>query len=196
MSWTPLTEDEYVRTVASLRGRCVMEVSYFPLAWGGGGGDGDIEVEDWDFGDWHLPTMGVELLVDDGTRYAAVWGHSFDYHGLEIYRGPMSGELGVVGQPGGAPKVPVTEHVAWSGILGAPLTGAEILWSKGAYGRRLPVAVELSTQTSAVWLVAAVPATWPADGHFNLGTDDVMVVFTHALAEAIGLAPRAERGPA
>ncbi|WP_034261911.1 hypothetical protein [Actinospica robiniae] len=185
MSWTPLTEDDYARTVSDLRGRCITGVTYYPLARG----DERTEVEDWDFGDWHLPTMGVELLVDSSTRFSAVWGHSFDYHGLEIYPGPVSAHLGMIGQPGGTPQAPVTGHPAWSGIIDTPLVGIEVHWSEGAYGRRLPLAVALSTQTCTTWLVAGAPARWPADGRFHLGTDDAMVVFTRTLAIAIGLTP-------
>jgi hypothetical protein len=49
------------------------------------GGDDGLEVEEWDFGPWHQPTMGVELLTDDGTRSSAVWGDSFDHYGLEVF---------------------------------------------------------------------------------------------------------------
>lgn len=183
MPSTPLTEDEYVRTIESLRGRRVVGVAYYPMACGVDG----TEIEDWDFGDWHLPTLGVELVVDDGTRYSAVWDQSFDHYGLEVFRASMSSQLGLIGPPDGSPEVLVTGHAAWASLVGAPLTGAEILWSEGDCGRRMPVAVALSTEFSAVWLVAGSPARWPADGQFRLGTDDVMVVFTRALASSIGL---------
>lgn len=183
MSSPELTEDEYERTVESLRGTCLVGVTYYPLSCG----DDGTEVEDWDFGGWHLPTMGVGLLADNGTHYAAVWGQSFDYHGLELFREPMSSHLAMIGQPGGSPEVVVTDHPAWSGLLGVPLVGAEILWSEGDYGLRLPVAVELRAPTATAWLVAGRPAQWPLDGRFYLGTDDVMTVFTRELAEAIKL---------
>ncbi len=178
-----LTEDEYRRTVDSLVGTCLVEVTYFPLRCG----DEGTEVEDWDFGAWHLPTMGVELLAENGTRYSAVWDQSFDYYGLEIFREPMSGKLTMVGRPGGSPEVTVTGHPAWAGLVGVPLVGADILWSDGGYGRRMPIAVELRAPAATAWLVAGCPAQWPPEGRFHLGTDDVMAVFTREFAGVIGL---------
>jgi hypothetical protein len=178
-----LTEDEYESTVASLRGTRLVEVAYYPLSCG----DDGTEVEDWDFGGWHLPTMGVELRAENGTRYSAVWGQSFDYYGLEMIQGAMSSQLGLIGEPGGYPEVGVARHPSWSGLIGVPLLGADIVWSDGDYGRRMPVAVRLRAPSATAWLVAGRPAQWPPDGRFHLGTDDVMVVFTHELADAIGL---------
>jgi hypothetical protein len=183
MSPPSLTEDEYESTVASLRGMRLIEVTYYPLSCG----DEGVEVEDWDFGDWHQPTMGVELRAENGARYSAVWGQSFDYHGLEIFQAPMSSQLGLIGEPGGSPEVGVTGHPSWAGLIGVPLVGSDIVWSEGDYGVRMPVAVGLRAPCAAAWLVAGRPAQWPPDGRFHLGTDDVMVVFTHELAGVIGL---------
>lgn len=178
-----LTEHEYEGTVASLRGRRLVEVTYYPLSRGAEG----TEVEDWDFGGWHQPTMGVELRAENDTRYSAGWDQSFDYYGLEILRAPMSSEPGSIGEPGGSPEVDVTGHPRWAGLTGVPLVGADIVWSEGDFGRRMPVAVELRAPRATAWLVAARPAQWPPDGRFHLGTDDVMVVFTRELADVIGL---------
>ncbi|WP_406465050.1 hypothetical protein OH768_53885 [Streptomyces sp. NBC_01622] len=177
------TEDEYARTVESLRGTRLIEVTYYPLSCG----DDGAEVEEWDFGVWHQPTMGVGLLAENGTRYSAVWGNSFDCYGLEIFQEPMSSQLTMIGQPGGTPAVAVTDHPSWSGLIGVPLVGADILWSEGDYGLRLPVAVELRAPAATVWLIAGRPAQWPPDGRFCLGTDDVMTVFTHEFAGTVGL---------
>ncbi|MET8788024.1 hypothetical protein [Streptomyces sp. NPDC004589] len=178
-----LTEDDYERTVESLRGTRLIEVTYYPLSCG----DDDTEVEEWDFGAWHQPTMGVGMLAENGTQYSAVWGHSFDHHGLEVFREPMASLLTMIGQPGGTPAVVVTGHPSWSGLIGVPLVGAEILWSEGDFVPRLPVAVELRAPAATAWLVSGRPAQWPSDGRFYLGTDDVMTVFTHEAATAIGL---------
>lgn len=178
-----LNEDEYERTVESLRGTRLAGVTYYPLSCG----DKGAEVEGWDFGAWHQPTMGVGLLAESGVHYSAVWGSSFDHHGLEIFREPMSSHLTMIGQPGGPSAVAVTEHHAWSGLIGAPLVGAEIIWSEGDSGTRLPVAVELRAPAATAWIVAGRPTHWPPDGHFFLGTDDVMTVFTPSLALAVGL---------
>ncbi|MFF3617177.1 hypothetical protein [Streptomyces sp. NPDC002580] len=185
-----LTGDEYERSVESLRGARLVEVTYYPLSCG----DDDTEVAEWDFGVWHQPTMGIGLLAEDGTHYSAVWGHSFDHYGLEVFRGPMSSHLTVIGQPGGTPAVVVTDHPRWSGLIGVPLAGADILWSEGDSEVRLPVAVEPRAPAARVWLVAGRPVQWPPDGRFWLGSDDVMTVFTHEAAVAVGLSPENTEG--
>lgn len=185
-----LSKDEYERSAESLRGTRLVEVTYYPLSCGDDGKD----VEEWDFGSWHQPTMGVGLLAENGTRYSAVWGHSFDYYGLEVFREPISSRLTMIGQPGGTPAVVVTDHPSWSGLIGVPLVGADILWSESDSGLRLPLAVELRAPTATAWLVSGRPAQWPPDGRFWLGTDDVMTVFTHETAAAVGLSPRDTEG--
>ena len=177
------TEDEFTRLIEGLRGTRVVGITYYPLTCGEDG----TEIEEWDFGEWHQPTMGVELLAEDGTRYSAVWGHTFGYHGLEIFKAPMSSQLALIGQPGGSADVDVTGHPLWSGFIEVPLVGADILWGEGAYENRLPVAVGLTVPDATVWLVAGSPMQWPPDGRFRLGTNDVMVVFSRTLAAAIGL---------
>ena len=178
-----LTEDAYRSTAESLVGVRLTEVTYYPL----NRGDDGTEVEEWDFGVWHQPTMGVGLLAEDGTQYSAVWGWSFDDHGLELYREPMSSQLRGIGQPGGAAELVVTDHPSWSALVGVPLVGADILWSEGGYGHRLPVAVELRAPEATAWLVAGSAAQWPPEGRFYLGTDDVMTVFSSEFADSIGL---------
>jgi hypothetical protein len=115
-----------------------------------------------------------------------VWGHSFDYYGLEIFWEPMSSHLGLIGQPGGSAQVIATGHPAWTGLLNTPLVGADIVWSEGPRSR-LPVAVRLRASTLVAWLVAGRPTHWPPDGRLCLGTDDVMVIFTRELASMIGI---------
>ncbi|MEU8197627.1 hypothetical protein AB0C10_27965 [Microbispora amethystogenes] len=91
-----LTAVEYESTVALLRGRRIQRVIYYLLM----GGEDGCEVEDWDFGPWHQPTMGVELFTDDGARFSAVWGSSFEHYGLELFRLPMTAHLVGIGEPG------------------------------------------------------------------------------------------------
>ncbi|MFB7246328.1 hypothetical protein CW362_07640 [Streptomyces populi] len=137
--------------------------------------------------------MGVGLVAENGTRYSAVWGHSFDHYGLEIFREPMSSRLTMIGQPGGTPAVEVTGHPSWSRLVGVPLLGADILWSESVDGLRIPVAVELRAPAATAWLVVGRPVEWPPDGRFYLATDDVMAVFTHEFAGAVGLPPGSGR---
>lgn len=116
-----------------------------------------------------------------------MWGSNFDDFGLEIFREPMSDHLTMIGQPGGSPEVVVTGHPCWSGFIGLPLVSADILWSEGDCGARLPVAVRLRAPAATVWLVVGAPAQHPPSGRFHLGTDDVMAAFTPDFAEKLGL---------
>ena len=77
-----LTADDYRVTVARLAGQTVVGVAYFPLT----GGEEGLTVDDWDAGNWHEPTTGVELETAAGEVYSAAWGYSFDYYGLELFR--------------------------------------------------------------------------------------------------------------
>ncbi|MEU6192016.1 hypothetical protein [Nocardia sp. NPDC047038] len=52
------------------------------------GDDGRL-AEEWDFGDWHEPTMGVELAFHSGRRYSAIWNNTFIEFGLEVFPKPM-----------------------------------------------------------------------------------------------------------
>lgn len=112
MSTAPLlTSDSYGRLVAGLRGRTIVAVDYFVLMVGDEGTDPD----EWDYGAWHEPTMGVELTMDDGGTYSAVWGSTFDYYGVELYSAPMRDSLSRVGEPGGSARVAVAEHPSGPG---------------------------------------------------------------------------------
>jgi hypothetical protein len=53
-----LTEAEYERTALALRGRRIEKVVYYPLT----GGEDGHEIEEWDFGAWHQPTMGSRTV--------------------------------------------------------------------------------------------------------------------------------------
>ncbi|ONM46226.1 hypothetical protein B0T44_19820, partial [Nocardia donostiensis] len=53
----PDAEKHLEAVVAELRGQHLADVMYYPLTIGD---DGRL-AEKWDFGDWHEPTMGVEL---------------------------------------------------------------------------------------------------------------------------------------
>ncbi|WP_062429747.1 hypothetical protein [Herbidospora daliensis] len=173
---TALTVEKYERTIARLRGRRIRKVAYHPLTVGDDGHD----VEDWDFGAWHQPTMGVELSTDDGARYSAVWGSSFDHYGLEVFPEPMTAHLVM----NGSAMVDVTEHPGWSPLVGKKLTRTEIVWSGNHV--RVPYAIRLCSRDTVVWIAAGRPADRP-EGGFYLGTDDVMVVLTVESAEEVGI---------
>jgi hypothetical protein len=73
----PLTPESYERLVADLRGRAILAVDYFVLMVGEDGAD----IDEWDYGTWHEPTMGVWLTLDNGVVHAATWDSTFDYYG-------------------------------------------------------------------------------------------------------------------
>ncbi|WP_051940605.1 hypothetical protein [Phaeacidiphilus oryzae] len=188
MSTAPrLTSDSYERLVASLRGRTVVAVAYFVLMAGDEGTDPDA----WDYGAWHEPTMGVELVMDDGHTYSAVWGSTFDYYGVELHSAPMREFLSYIDEPGGSARVAVADHPLWAGMVSAPIESCRIQWCGEEHGAPTPVpaAIHLRSATGQVWVAAGRSATHGPDGPgpFHLGTDDVLVIFDAEIAERAGL---------
>ncbi|MGW3510827.1 hypothetical protein [Streptomyces sp. NPDC000994] len=183
----PLTSDSYGRIVAGLRGRTIVAVHYFVLMVGNEVTDPD----EWDYGAWHEPTMGVELIMDDGGTYSAVWGSTFDYYGVELYSAPMRDFLSRVNKPGGSVRVAVTDHPLWAGVVSAPIESCRIQWCGEERGAPTPMpeAIHLRTATGQVWIAAGRLATYEPDGPgpFYLGTDDVLVIFDTDVAERAGL---------
>lgn len=145
------------------------------------------DIEEWDFGTWHQPTMGVELFTDDGASFSAVWGSSFDHYGLEVFPEPMTAHLRMIGEPGGSAAVDVTDHPRWSSLVGRKLTCVDIAWREELEGLRTPAAIRLCSRERPVWIAAGRPAAWPPAEDYYLGTDDVMVVFTAEFAAKVGL---------
>ena len=179
-----LTAERLDRTTALLRGRRIRRVVYYPLT----GGEDGRDVEEWDFGPWHQPTMGVELFTYEGACFSAIWGSSFDHYGLELFPEPMAAHLRRIGEPCGPAPVEVTDHPRWSSLVGRRLTRVDIAWSEDRErGIRVPDAIRLCSQEKAVWIAAGRPADWPPDEVYHLGTDDVMVVFTAELAAKVGI---------
>jgi hypothetical protein len=169
------------------------QVAYYPLTEGEDT-EGEAEVEEWDFGGWHLPTMGVVLAFDDGDWALATWNSSFEHLGLEVTVAPSRVGLRDINPPGAPNEVLVGEHKRWAPFVGRPLTEVAICWSEWAQnlhtqgGPRQPLAVRLTVggdgeDEECVWIAAGVPATWPFNGRFHLGTDDVLVIFDADLAE-------------
>lgn len=188
MSTAPLlTSDSYDRLVASLRGRTIEAVDYFVLMVG----DEGTAPDDWDYGAWHEPTMGVEMIMDDGGTYSAVWGSTFDYYGVELHSASMRDFLSHIGEPGGSARVAVANHPLWAGVASAPIESCRVQWCSEDHGARTPVpeAIHLRTAAGQVWIAAGRSATYEPDGPapFYLCTDDVLVIFDTAVAERAGL---------
>ncbi|BCJ38858.1 hypothetical protein Athai_63610 [Actinocatenispora thailandica] len=120
-----LTRTKYAAAVGLLRGKRIAGITYYVLM----GGDDGREPEQWDFGTWHAATMGVELVADSGERFCAVWGDSFDHYGLELFTGPMTDHVVMLGEPGGVAAISVSRHPQWAGLVGTELTGVDVAWS-------------------------------------------------------------------
>ncbi|MEV4249133.1 hypothetical protein AB0J63_37670 [Streptosporangium canum] len=175
---------EYEAVVGRLVGRQIEKATYYGLH------DYNEHIEDWDYGDWHHPVMGVELTMMDAGVYSAVWGSSFTHYGLEIFPSQMSVHLAHVGEPDGPPRWDVTTHPRWVNLVGQPIAGAQILWDEavGDLGPvQCPTAVRLDFSTGSAWLIAAAPR-WTSPQSFWVGTDEVVVGFSEDFARSLGLA--------
>ncbi|OQS13383.1 hypothetical protein B0T36_19980 [Nocardia donostiensis] len=178
----PDAEKHLEAVVAELRGQHLADVMYYPLTIGD---DGRL-AEKWDFGDWHEPTMGVELTFHSGHRYSAIWNNTFTEYGLEIFPKPMIDVLLVA--PGGSVTVPVSDHRHWVGLIGKKIIAADICWDHDPSGTiRVPSAIRLGFRGTAVWIAAGCSVdTGPATSS-RLGTDDVIVVFTREMSSQTGI---------
>ncbi|GAA1580655.1 hypothetical protein GCM10009678_74200 [Actinomadura kijaniata] len=179
------TVESYERLAADLRGQTVLTVDYFVLM----AGDEGTTPDEWDYGAWHEPTMGIELTMDPGFTYSATWNHTFGHYGLELYRAPISDFVINIGNPGGSARVTVTDHPSWASILASPIESCHILWSDQELGPGIPIpeAVHLRTATGQAWIVAGRSADYPPNGRFHLCTDDVLAAFDAETATQIGL---------
>jgi hypothetical protein len=170
-----VSEPSFRETVASLAGQRVSRVLYHGLAIEG--------IPEWDFGEWHNPVMGVSLSLEDGTPYSAVWGHSFGMFCLEMAREPMDRFLA-------GPEWEVTTNPRWASLIRHPITNAGIVWKFVDHANRtapVPVAVHLRFPNGEAWIVAALPHRESSPATFSLAADEVIVVFTPALARALEL---------
>lgn len=184
----------YERTVRALRGRRITAVAYHPLREGGPAGAaadrvaGPAAVEAWDFDTWHLPTLGVVFALDDGSSALATWNRTFAGCGLEVSVSPTRAGLRDIAPAGGPAEVDASAHPRWAALLGQPLTAVDICWREAPLSdRRWPAAVRWEAAGGSVWTAAGAPVAWPFDGRFQLGTDDVLVVFDPGLAARAGL---------
>lgn len=148
------TAEKNLRAVVSgLRGQRLADVVYYPLA---SEEDDGWVTEQWDFGDWHEPTMGVELTTDVGHRYSAIWNNAFTCYGLEVFRQPMT-DFVRIGPSWGA--VAVSDHPRWAGLIGQKLIHVDTCWDTDPFGTvRVPTAVRLGTRAAEVWIAVGRPA--------------------------------------
>ncbi len=139
--------------------------------------------EEWDFGDWHEPTMGVELITSAGRRYSAIWNDTFNDFGIEIFPKPMDEFLG-----GTVVAVPVSDHHRWTGLIGKKIIAADICWRHYPdTAIPTPLAIRLGFRKGVVWIAAGISHNQGSSTNFQLGSDDVMVVFTQEMSSQIGI---------
>lgn len=162
------TVQEHEQNVASLDGRRLTEVRYHPLSLVDEPG-----VEEWDFGTWHQPTMGVELQYGPDAVFSAIWDRSF---GTEYSVELRAGSIDEFLVPEARRPVELTAHPRWAPFIG-PALEASAVWADGGADGRVPAGLALSGDSAELWIIAACPTTWPPTDHFSVGTDDVMVVF-------------------
>lgn len=170
------------RTVAALVQRRIHRVVYFGLRY-----DTDDPV-DWDFDIWHHPEMAVELHLEDGARYSAVWGNAFGHFNVDLAPEPLSAWF---------PHIPdiseefrswdATENRRWAAVVSDPVMDARLIWAEG-WGEQVPVAIHLSFPHGDVWIAAACPQDFPPTGDFYIASDELIVVFDESMAHSIGVA--------
>jgi len=175
---------EMDRTARMLAGRRISAVIYWGLGLHG-------QAHVWDFGDWHLPVMGVELRLDDGTSYSVVWGSEFGHFGLELYASPMTDHVAVLDADDGGPNHwTVTGHPQWASLLGDPIVDARLVWAEGYADRHdavepvvAPLALRVDFPDGRVRIIAAMERS---EDHWWHGADEVVVAFTDEFAARIG----------
>ena len=81
----------------------------------------------------------------------------------------------------------VTDHPRQSGIVGRKLTHVAIAWAEGPTACiTVPDAIQFCSRERSVWIPAGRPAAWLPGEVYQLGTDDVMVVFIAECAAKVG----------
>jgi hypothetical protein len=164
---------------ASLSGRVIKQVRYFPLA-----DTGTRTPMEWDFGVWHQPTMGLEVVTGTGQVFSARWNEYDEWgFGVDLFAGPVSEHLPEEAQV----PVEVSGHRAWAAFLGVRVA-AGFLWNDFGSGRApCPEAVVLSAGGATAWIIAAGWDRREGRTCVQLGLDDLLVVFDGKLVRALGM---------
>ena len=172
-------DGENERVAAVLSGQRIGAVRYFLLPVGDG-----PELEEWDFGVWHQPTMGVELVTRSGEVFSAMWNQYEEWgFGVDLFAGPMAGHL----VPDAADHwVDVSGQAPWSSMTGPVEAG--FVWNDYGTGRPpCPEAVTVVSGETVAWIVAV---GWEREeGRFaiQLGRDDLMVIHDRRFIDTLGL---------
>ncbi|WIM99766.1 hypothetical protein ACTOB_003428 [Actinoplanes oblitus] len=160
----------------ALVGRRIAEVVYYGLGPGSG---------EWDFGSWHRPVMGVELVLDDGSSYSVVWDCGFGNCSLHLYASPMSEHLHLEGEGSGS-RWTVQDHDRWKQLLTAPVIESRLIWHTDLtdWGQTAPAALRLGFPAGDVWIIAAMQSQ---NDSWWIGADEVIVAFTRDMVTQIGV---------
>jgi hypothetical protein len=177
-AWQHNSTAENERVAAQLTGQRIAAVWYFLQS------DED-DLESWDFGAWHQPTMGVQVATEEGGSFSAMWSQYQEWgFGVDLFAAPAAARLA-----GGGlwRQADVTGHPAWSPLLGRPVT-ASFLWNDFGTGRPpCPEAVKLASDAGSLWIITADWERREGKLSIQLGLDDLMVIFNDNLVRALGL---------
>jgi hypothetical protein len=177
------TRSSVMAAARGLTGSRVTEVTYYGFPAGD---------EDWDHGQYHDATMGVEFACPDGRRFIACWGDAFGHFGLELLAGTADNTFR------NSPQSRDFSAHPWWAPFARSAVSTRIIWRVGYVDRTqdesdepAPVAITLSCGQHVVWLAAAERADAAASqmsrGGFLLGMDSVLVTADQQLARSVGL---------
>ncbi|MEV4640460.1 hypothetical protein AB0J80_24260 [Actinoplanes sp. NPDC049548] len=161
----------------SLNGRRIERIAYYGLV--------SDSAEEWDFGTWHWPIMGVELVTDDGASYSAVWDSSLGNFSLHLSASPMWQHLLSPEEGGTCRRWLVQDHARWAALRAGPIVDSRLIWHPDLTdsGATAPAALRLTFAAGDAWIIAAMEQP----GGWWLGADEVVVAFTSDMATRIGL---------
>jgi hypothetical protein len=142
------TTEQNERTAAQLTGQLIESVRYF-LLWV----SDDQAPWQWDFGVWHQPTMGVELVTERGDTFSLIWSQCDEWgFGVDLFDVPMAVHLI---DEAAESWVDVSDHLAWAKVVGHSVA-VDFLWNDCGTGRPpCAEAVKLATDAGALWIITA-----------------------------------------
>jgi hypothetical protein len=170
---------ENERVAALLSGQRITTVRYFLLSFDDG------QPEEWDFGVWHQPTMGVELVTENGDTFSAIWNQYEEWgFGVDLFAEPVATHM----VEGAADSwVVVSGHALWSRMTGFPVE-VGFVWNDFGTGRPpCPEAVKIAAGGAVAWIIAAGWERQESRFEIHLGLDDLMVVGNERFVEVLGL---------
>lgn len=151
----------------------------------------------WDYEDWHLAVMGVDLLTDYGSS-CVLWTDTFFPYGVEVF--PTAVSEHIVSGEDGPESWSVSGSDRWRDKLGSPVQNVQTFWERSTIGPAhvgnvrvadpyevdVPVAMRMDFTAGPVWMVAGIPQPPEMQEVFVPG-DEIMVVFTGDRMRQIGV---------